>query len=348
MTGAALLVSATPRISARRTASLGTVDTSLVPEPDSVAVRSGGLRDLRVGPSSPTGRRAGLRMPPEELADRVARVLGKQVAGWHATIGGYTAADRLVFNFRDGSSAFVKAAAHPVLADRLRVEQRAYSELSGDFMARLLAWDDDGQAPLMVLEDLSQGWWPPPWRPADIGRVLDTLEQLRRAAPPASFLPFRRESLGGWVAVARAPEAFLNLGMVSKDWLAQALPALLDAEAAAPLEGSEPVHLDIRSDNVCFLPDRVVFVDWDHACLGNGLFDVASWLPSLHAEGGPKPWDLLPGAAGVASFISGYFAARAGLPPSKHAPEARSNQRQQLRTALPWAARELGLPIPPP
>ena len=61
-----------------------------------------------------------------------------------------------------------------------------------------------------------------------------------------------------------------------KEWLSRALPALLEAEAAAPLEGSQPLHLDVRSDNIRLLADRVVFVDWNNACLGNGPFDVAS------------------------------------------------------------------------
>ena len=136
------------------------------------------------------------------------------------------------------------------------------------------------------------------------------------------------------------------MGLVSKDWLNRALPTLLQSETAACLEGSELLHLDIRSDNICLLPDRVVFVDWNHACLGNGLFDIAAWLPSLHAEGGPTPWSMLPGAAGFASVLSGYFAARAGLSPSKGAPEVRTVQRHQLRTALHWAIRELALPMP--
>jgi hypothetical protein len=45
--------------------------------------------------------------------------------------------------------------------------------------------------------------------------------------------------------------------------------------------------------------------------------------------------------------MSGFFAARAGLPPIPTAPHVREVQLAQLRTALPWAARALGLPPPP-
>ena len=42
--------------------------------------------------------------------------------------------------------------------------------------------------------------------------------------------------------------------------------------------------------------------------------------------------------------MSGYFAARAGLPVIPNAPRVRAVQLAQLRTALPWAQRALGLP----
>ena len=285
-------------------------------------------------------------MPPHALAERVARLLGKRVVDWRPALRGYTAAERYVFSFEDGSSAFVKAAASPRVADRLRAEHRAYSELSGSFMARMLAWDDDPDTPMLVLEDLSAGHWPPPWRPGDVERVAAALDTLHGTSPPASLGPIPREAFEGWPTVAREPEPFLRLELVSKDWLDRNLPTLLEAEAAARLEGGELLHLDVRSDNICLLDDRVVFVDWNNTCLGNGSFDFAAWLPSLHAEGGPPPWSMLPGAAEFASALSGYFAARAGLPPPRGAPEVRTVQLQQLRTALPWAVRELGLPAP--
>jgi hypothetical protein len=75
--------------------------------------------------------------------------------------------------------------------------------------------------------------------------------------------------------------------------------------------------------------------------------DVAVWLPSLRVEGGPEPWEVLPGAGELAAWLSGFFAARAGLPPPPTAaPTVRALQRAQLEVALPWAARELGLPRP--
>ena len=155
-------------------------------------------------------------MSATELAERVARLLGKRVAGWRRATGGYTPAERYVFTFEDGSSAFAKAATTPLLAGWLRSEHRAYSELSGSFMARMLAWDDNGDMPLLVLEDLSGGYWPPPWRPGDVERVLAALETLHGTQPPAGLEPIRREKFEGWPTVAREPEAFLQLGLVRR------------------------------------------------------------------------------------------------------------------------------------
>jgi hypothetical protein len=104
--------------------------------------------------------------------------------------------------------------------------------------------------------------------------------------------------------------------------------------------------MDVRSDNLCFVGGRAVLVDWNLARRGNGRFDVAFWLPSLQLEGGPEPWEVLPDAGALAAAVAGFFAARAGLAPPAGAPTVRRFQRAQASVALPWAARELGLPTP--
>jgi thiamine kinase-like enzyme len=109
------------------------------------------------------------------------------------------------------------------------------------------------------------------------------------------------------------------------------------------------LHFDVRSDNLCLRGDRAVLVDWNFACVGNPLFDVAAWLPSLHAEGGPAPDEVLPPTdevAEIAALLAGNFAARGPRPEIPEAPHDRQLQRAQLTTALPWAARVLELPPP--
>jgi hypothetical protein len=48
----------------------------------------------------------------------------------------------------------------------------------------------------------------------------------------------------------------------------------------------------------------------------------------------------------LVAYVAGFFASRAGQPVLPHAPLVRSIQLQQLKTALPWATRALGLDQP--
>jgi aminoglycoside phosphotransferase (APT) family kinase protein len=281
------------------------------------------------------------------LAERLGRCLGQKIAAWRPVTGGYSPARRWLIRCADGSSAFVKVATDALTARWLRAESVVYAGVRAPFMAAVRAWDDDGSAPMLVLEDLSGGVWQAPWTPERVGRVLATLRQVAAATAPAALpsLETRRRILSGWAVVARAPAAFLGLKLCSSAWLSRAVGALAAAEAEARLAGDDLVHLDVRSDNLCFLGERVVLVDWNWACRGNGAVDVAAWLPSLHLEGGPPPDAVLPGEPCLAAAISGYFASQAGRPPrTADETRIRALQLAQLRVALPWAVRALPLP----
>jgi len=138
----------------------------------------------------------------------------------------------------------------------------------------------------------------------------------------------------------------VRLGLCSAAWLDEAAARLIDAAERAPLVGDRLVHLDVRSDNLCFRDGRAVLIDWNHALVANPELDVAFWLPSLAAEGGPQPDDVLPDAAELAAWVAGFFCRWAGGEPIPDAPHVRPLQIAQARTALPWAARALGLPPP--
>lgn len=291
--------------------------------------------------------------PAATVTERVAAILGARPAEWMPVAGGYTAAGRWIVRCGDGRSAFVKAATNANTAEWLRAELRVYSQLTAPFLAVGLGWDDgraSGEPPVLVLEDLSRGFWPPPWTPARVELVLAALAQIA-ATPSPPGLPAMenmREELTGWVHVAADPAPLLALDMCSPAWLEAALPVLLRAEAAVDLAGDRLAHMDVRSDNICFVAsgaggERAVLVDWNWACRGNSRLDVASWLPSLGAEGGPAPETLMADEPELAALICGFFASRAGLP---GAPRLRELQRHQLAVALPWAALLLGLPPP--
>jgi 2-polyprenyl-3-methyl-5-hydroxy-6-metoxy-1,4-benzoquinol methylase len=283
------------------------------------------------------------------LQERVARLGGCKAVSWVRVERGYTPAERWVITFADGSSAFAKIGTTPLTAERVRTEHHWCSRLSGDFLPKLYGFHDDPERPLLLLEDLSAAHWPPPWEPGETERLLETLQRMAATRPLPDGLPdleAQRPMLAGWNDVLRDPKPFLALGLCTAQWLARALPALREAQNAAVLIGDDLLHFDIRSDNVCLLKRRVVLVDWDLPQRGNRLLDVASLAPSLRLEGGPLPEELLPDAAPLAALMCGYFASRAGLPPVPDAPRVRWIQLRQLRIALPWAARALGLPAP--
>ena len=285
---------------------------------------------------------------PPEIA-RAEQVLGSVASGWrHVTSRIGNDRGRWLVSLEGSGSVFVKAPYNDESREWLRIEAFVYQHVAGNFMPRLIAWDGE----ILVLEDLSGEIWPPPWTATSVDAVRDSLEELAAISPPAGLPPL--ENLrpifvdSGWQAIADDPTAFLSLGLCSADWLAAALPRLMAAAASIDLAGDSLVHVDVRSDNLCIRGNRALFFDWNWASIGNPLVDLAAWLPSLEAEGGPQPEELLPGtaAAPYAAALAGLWGARAGMPAPAELPRLREMQLLQARPGLSWAARTLDLPPP--
>jgi hypothetical protein len=284
--------------------------------------------------------------PPDELLERVERLLGSRPTSWVHAPGGFSIAERWSLDLADGSRVFAKMAPTDDLARRIRDEHRHMTMLEDDFRCTIRAWED-ADRPLLVLEDLRDARWPPPWESGDVERVRETLERIW--STPAHDLPNAdgvRAMFSGWETVAADPSGVLSLRVASEDWLERSLPTLLQATRDGPFEGSDFLHMDVRGDNMCFAGDRVVFVDWNWAVRGPREIDLACWLPSLRLDGGPLPEEVASGLGAYAAGVSGYFAANAPLRPHEGAPTVRKFQLRQMRISLPWACRELGLPRP--
>jgi hypothetical protein len=285
---------------------------------------------------------------PTGVADRLREAVGRSVAAARRATGGHARNERWIVRFTDGGSVFVKIGPTAALARDLRVEHRVYSELAAAFQPRLVAWDDAPERPMLVLEDLSSARWPPPWSDRDVARVLATLDDVSASRVPPWVPPLEemRAQLSGWRRVADDPQAFLALGLCSRAWLETWIASLAAAEAAADLSGDSLLHVDVRSDNICFRDDRALLVDWNRVHRGNRNFDVARWLVSLHAEGGPLPESVYRAPGSLLALVSGYWASVAGLAPPQSGSTIRPVQRRNLRAAMAWAARTLELPPP--
>ena len=281
--------------------------------------------------------------PSPTIIERASALLGWTPTSWRAVFGGYTAAARYVVS-AGRERAFVKVATTPLTASHLRNEGLVYGQLGGAFMPRLLGWEDHPHEPILIIEDLSAATWPPPWTAPLLEAVLEQIDAIhaKKAALPRSS-EAHPEDASGWGVVAADPGPFLSLGLASHEWLTAALPRLIDAEANCPTDGDTVAHFDLRSDNICLTDAGPKFIDWAAASLGDPQLDLGFWLPSLCFEGGPAPDEILPGAPRVAASVSGFFAARAGLPTIPDAPFVRRVQREQLTTALPWVSRAMKL-----
>jgi hypothetical protein len=285
------------------------------------------------------------------IEERISAAVGRRLRSLRRVqTRGYAMAFHAIAEFEDGSTAFVKAGAEEITSGFLRDELRFYESVEGPFMPKLLGYEA-GDPPLLVLEDLSDERWPPPWDAAAVESVRGSLAALWATPPPEWIPPItdEREGLvGGWAEIERDPAPFLSLGLCSARWLDRALPVLRTAAESAPIDGDAVLHLDVRSDNICLAARGAVLVDWNWVHRGNPDLDLAAWAPSLDMEGGPAPEGLLPGAGSLAAVLAGFFASGAGLPPPPTAPRVREVQRAQLEVALPWACRELGIESPRP
>jgi len=114
------------------------------------------------------------------------------------------------------------------------------------------------------------------------------------------------------------------------------------------LDKNEFIHLDIRSDNVCFTNDRVLLVDWNWACRGNSKLDLIYFLPSLHLEGGPPPWEFTVNEPELIAATSGYAAYNAPKPPlpTPRGTDIRKLQLDFIKVTLPWLCKSLEIPEP--
>jgi hypothetical protein len=269
---------------------------------------------------------------PEAVA-RAEALLGTGAESWARVVrAGWSLNEHWTVELADGVHVFLKTGRIAPSPAWIRDEARILRRLQGVFAPRFIAFED-GDVPLLVLEDLMPARWPPPWHAGEVDLVLATLHDV--ALQPCDVPRLADEDWNGWRKIAADPGPFLSTGLRDPEWLERMLDPMLHAAEAAPLEGDEL----LRSDNLCVKDGRVVLVDWNHARRGDARLDIAFWLPSLALERGPDPDRF--GVDEYAALVAGFFAARAGLPRPAGAPTVREFQRAQAAVALDWAERVL-------
>lgn len=285
-----------------------------------------------------------MKVLEREIIERISHLIGGDASSFTRVHDGYSPAARWIFE-ANGLSFFAKVGTTTQTSKHLRREILAYDRIRGDFMPIRIASADHESAPILILEDLSDYHWPPPWRHGQVDAVLDQIANIHESsADLPTFGELHGQLPSSWQIVADDTRPFLSLGLVSHSWLQQSLPQLLEAESQCATEGHAVTHWDIRSNKICIRKPAIKLIDWNNACLGNPKLDLAFWLPSLANEGGPRPESVLGDEPEIAACVSGFFAARAGLREIHNAPRVRLVQRQQLGRALPWATHALDLP----
>ena len=250
------------------------------------------------------------------LLERVEAAVKSSIVEWRKPDCGLSRAHRFSVGLDTGAHIFVKAAIDDETEGWLRREHYVLSGLASACMPRILHWlDEPDRFPVLIVQDLSHAYWPAShrgviWRNGDLERLYLAIENISTLPELPGLPPLKNPVQSGWQRIVERPREFLDLKLCSPSWFRHHAELLMNAEMDVQLAGDRITHGDLRSDNICFLKDRVVFVDWSNAARGNGTQNLASVLAALHLEGGPKPDELLPDGAPWAARSSSLLIKR--------------------------------------
>jgi hypothetical protein len=318
------------------------------------------------------------RRVPAALRRQVEETLGSSVTRANRVWGGYSPSATFRLFLGDGRRVICKgvpATPNEVMRRAITVEERVYSEL-GSFLGR---WApaffgsihfEDWR--VLLIEDVGPAQVPP-WTRAHAEAALRDYaafhaSTLGRTGVPEWVRHDRHHRFAAtWRRLADTPNgleqaAGLAVGQEQQalTWLTAHLAVLRDT--ADSLQAIGPphsvLHFDTRSDNLRIQPGgRLRLFDWPYTCLAPPELDMATFVQSITAEGGPRPeecvtWyaEVLPVRADAvrasAAAMAGYFITQAWQPPIPGLPRVRSIQRRQVRSSLAWTARLLDLLAP--
>ena len=300
------------------------------------------------------GERLAWEALPDAIRAGIEERLGARVVSAETQPGGFSPGLAARLGLDGGGTVFAKAVGpepNPDSPEFHRREARVAAALPPETPAPrfLFSLEADGWV-AVVLENVDGHEPRLPWREDELARVLAALQTLADALTPAPIsAPPVEETLDelfhGW----------RSLESPADDWVAEHVDELRELESgwAAAATGETLLHCDVRADNILLTQDRVVFVDWPHACVGAAWVDLLAFLPSVAMHGGPHPWEVFEshplgrdvppeGLQPVLAALAGFFLYRATLPPPPGLSTLRDFQRGQGVEALAWLRRSLG------
>jgi aminoglycoside phosphotransferase (APT) family kinase protein len=315
------------------------------------------------------GARVAWQDVPEPARTAIEGVCGAAVIEARTQQGGFSPGVAARVRCSDGAHWFVKAASAELNPDAPRMHRQEARVLAG-LDPLILA----GRLPVprlrgtaehepwfaLVIEDVDGRQPMVPWRDDELDLALAALDRLAEALTPAPAtlmptVPDIAEYLGadfsGWRTLARIPGDD-RLDPWSRARLAEL--AALEATWATHAAGDTLLHADIRADNLLLTGegaagDRVMVVDWPHACRGAAFVDLVGFAPSVAMQGGPEPAELLARSRGgrnvsreslaaVVCALAGYFTERSLQPPPPGLPTVRPFQAAQGEVTRRWLA----------
>jgi aminoglycoside phosphotransferase (APT) family kinase protein len=315
------------------------------------------------------GARVAWQDVPEAARTAIEGICGAAVIEARTQPGGFSPGLAARVRCADGTRWFVKAASADLNLDAPRMH-RQEAKVLADLDPLILA----GQLPVprlrgtvthgswfaLVVDDVDGRQPVVPWQDRELDLVLAALDRLAEALTPvpATILPavptvaeYLGANFSGWRALAGTPRDD-RLDPWSRARLAEL--AELEATWAAHAAGDTLLHADIRADNLLLTgngvaSDRIMVVDWPHACRGAAFVDLVGFAPSVAMQGGPAPAELLARSrtgqdvnreslTAVVCALAGYFTQRSLQPAPPGLPTVRQFQAAQGEVARRWLA----------
>jgi aminoglycoside phosphotransferase (APT) family kinase protein len=302
------------------------------------------------------GSRLGWHALPASVLRSLEDTFGARVLEATSQPGGFSPGIAVRVRLSDGRRAFVKAISSSPNPQSPQLHRRE-AEIANALpptapVPKFLFSVDDGDWVALAFEDVGGAHPEVPWRDEELERVLQGISELATALTPSpiDMAPISAETFPfiGWRELRRDAKAQIE------PWARRHIAELIELESewVEAASGETLLHADLRADNILATPNRVVFVDWPHACVGAAWIDLVFFLPSVAMQGGPKPWEVFaehPLAstappervdASVAA-LAGYFLWRGSSPPPPGLPGLPAFARAQGEEALSWLRQRL-------